>query len=123
MATQVNLELKNLLPALARTESANGTSVDLQGYVNPGRRQMKAYLDTGAVSGTTPTQDVKIQESADDSTFTDVSGATFAQQTTTGSEAIHFRTNKRYVRAVTAITGGTPSFTSGCYLLVEKRLT
>ena len=123
MATQVNLELKNLLPALTRTASANGTSVDLQGYVNPGRRQMKAYLNTGEVSGTTPTQDVKIQESADNTTFTDVSGATFAQQTTIGSEAIHFRTNKRYVRAVTAITGGTPSFTSGCYLLVEKRLT
>ena len=123
MATQVNLELKNLLPALTRTASANGTGVDLQGYVNPGRRQMKAYLDTGAVSGTTPTQDVKIQESADDSTFTDISGATFAQQMTTGSEAIHFRTNKRYVRAVPTIAGTSPSFTSGCYLLVEKRLT
>lgn len=40
MATQVNFNILNLLPALARTASANGSGVDLRGYVNPGGRQM-----------------------------------------------------------------------------------
>lgn len=114
-------DLKILFAALARTATANGTGVDLKGYINPGGREMKAFLDVGAVSGT-PTLDVKIQDSPDNSVFTDISGATFAQKTAVGSEAIHFRTNQRYVRAVATIGGGTPSLTFGCYVAAEKRL-
>ena len=123
MATQANLDIKILFPALARTATANGTGVDLQGYINAGGRQMKAFLDVGAVSGTTPTLDVKLQDSADNVTYADIAGATFAQATAATSQAIHFRTNKRYVRAVATIAGTTPSFTCSVYALAEKRLT
>lgn len=121
MATQSNFAVLELFSAAARTASANGTGVDLQGYVNPGGRQMKAYLNVGAASGTTPTLDVKIQESDDDSTYTDISGATFTQATAAITEEIHFRTSKRYVRAVATIGGTTPSFTFCVVLLAEKR--
>lgn len=117
-------QLQNLItftPA-ARTATANGTGVDLQGYINPGGRQMKAYLNVGTVSGTSPTLDVKMQESDDNSVFTDIAGATFAQKTAQGAEEIHFKTNKRYVRAAATIAGTTPSFTFDTTVLAEKRI-
>ncbi|TXH55825.1 MAG: hypothetical protein E6Q97_07990 [Desulfurellales bacterium] len=117
------LQLVNLFlftPA-ARTATANGTGVDLQGYTNPGGRQMKAILTNGTTSGTSPTLDVKLQDSDDNSTFADITGATFAQKTAAGNEEIQFRTNKRYVRAVATIGGTSPSFTFAVLLLVNKR--
>lgn len=122
MGMQQALKVLDLFRSDARTASGNGTSVDLQGYVNPGIDNMKAYLDVGTVSGTTPTLDVKIQESSDNVTFTDITGATFTQVTATGAnQEIHFVTSKRYVRAVATIGGTTPSFSFGVYLLAEQR--
>jgi hypothetical protein len=111
-----------LLAAKRRTASANGTGVDLQGYVNPGGREMKAYLNCGAISSGT-SLDVKIQESdASGSGYTDITGAAFTQLTTSpGDEEIHFRTNKRYVRAVGTLVG--TNYEYGVILLVENRLT
>jgi len=123
MATQSNFAVLELFPALARTATANGTGVDLQDYVNVGGRQMKAYLNVGAKSGTSPTLTVKMQDSTDNSTFTDISGATFTQATTTTTEEIHFQTTNRYVRAVATIGGSSPSFTFSTILLAEKRTT
>lgn len=122
MARQRSLEILELFPCATRTASANGAGVDLQGYVNPGGREMKAYINCGEASGTTPTLDVKLQESDDNATFSDIDGAAFSQLTGPGSEEIHFRTNKRYVRAVATIGGGTPSFTFGAFLVAEKRM-
>jgi len=51
------------------TASANGIAVDTQGF-----GEAVVLLDVGAVSGTTPTLNVKIQECAtSDGTYTDVS--------------------------------------------------
>lgn len=111
-----------LFTPAARTANANGTGVDLQGYTQPGGRQLKAILTNGTTSGTTPTLDVKLQDSDDNTTFTDITGATFAQKTAAGNEEIHFRTNKRYVRAVATIGGTSPSFTFAVLLLAQKRV-
>lgn len=121
--TQRQLDVVELLAPAARTASANGTGADLQGYVNPGGSEMKAFLSVGAASGTTPTLDVKLQDSDDDSTYADISGAAFAQKTATGSEAIHFQTKKRYVRAVATIAGTTPSFTFAVIAIAESRVS
>jgi hypothetical protein len=124
MPTQKNMSIKNLFRSDSRTATANGTGVDLQSTVHSGGRNMKAYLDVGTVSGTTPTLDVKIQDSPDNSVWTDITGAAFAQKTATGTtEEIHFMTNKRYVRAVATIGGTSPNFNFGCYLLVENRMS
>ena len=126
MATQQNLAILTLLGASARTTSVDGSAVDLQGYVNPGGRNIKAYLDVGAITTAGPLT-VKLQDS-DTTTaadFTDIGGAAFdgytVSQTTPLNQTLHFRTSKRYVRAVAGFTnGGGHSF--GVYLLAEKRV-
>lgn len=121
MATQANFKLVELLAAKQRSASATGSDVDLKGYINPGGRQMKAFLSVGAATGTSPTLDVKIQEADATATYTDITSASFTQLTTTGSGEIHFRTNKRYVRAIITLAGTSPVFDAGVVLLVEKR--
>lgn len=123
MSTQSNLKLVELVAASRKSASATGSDVDLKGYINPGGRQMKAFLSVTGVSGTSPTLDVKIQEADATSSYTDISGATFTQATTTTSEEIHFRTNKRYVRAIATLAGTSPVFDVATLLLVEKRTT
>ncbi len=106
------IKVLSLFDAAARTASANGSAVDLLGYVNPGVKDMLAYLNVGAVSGTTPTLDLKLQESDDGSTgWTDISGAVFTQATSATSETIKAKVFKRYIRAVATIAGTAPSFT------------
>ena len=91
------------------TADANGAGADLQGY----QGVLKIVLDSGAGGGTTPTLDVKIQDSADNSSFTDVVGKTFVQVTTIASLqslGIDTRAVRRYIRAVLTITGTSPTF-------------
>lgn len=102
--------LVNLLATAARTATANGTGVDVTDYEG----MAEVMLDSAAGTGTSPTQDVKLQDSADNSTFADITGATFTQVTTTASQqkiSVDLSKARRYVRAVTTIGGTTPSFT------------
>jgi hypothetical protein len=121
MATLSEFGALELLPAATRTASANGTGVDLQKYTNPGGRAMKAVLEVGTVTGTSPTLDVKMQQSDDNSTFADISGAAFAQVTAAGLSELHFQATKRYVRAVATIGGTSPSFPCAVVILAQKR--
>lgn len=101
---------ESLAPA-ARTASANGTSVDLQGYDG----DVLAVLDSAAGTGTSPTMDVKVQDSADNSAFADVTGLTFTQVINAVSLQtlrIDSRSVRRYIRLVATIGGTTPSFTA-----------
>lgn len=101
----------NLFPSAARTATANGTGVDLQQYSG----DVAVLLDSAAGTGTSPTLDVKLQDSADNSTFADISGATFTQVTSAAAAQEKIVINKdaarRYVRAVATIGGTSPSFT------------
>ena len=104
----------------AQTSTANGTGVDTKGYDNA-----MVTLEVGAVSGTSPTLDVKIQESDDNSTFSDVSGATFTQVTAANSsQKIRVAElnvpRKRYLRAVATIGGTSPSFTMAVNILLGR---
>jgi hypothetical protein len=100
------------------TATATGTGVDTQGYFDA-----VAVLEVGAVSGTTPTLNVKIQESDDNSSWADVSGATFTQVSASNSSQVLRLselnvTRKRYLRALGTIAGTTPSFAFGVQLLM-----
>lgn len=103
------------------TSTVNGSSVDTLGY-----NSAAFILEVGAVSGTSPTLDVKIQESADGSTgWTDVSGATFTQVTAANNSQILRvedlnNTRKRYLRAVATIAGTSPSFALACEALLGR---
>ncbi|MGA2332308.1 MAG: hypothetical protein ABSG75_11165 [Syntrophales bacterium] len=92
-----------------RTATGNGSGVDTLGYEG----KLKITLDIGTVTGTTPTLDVKIQDSADNSTFADLSPAVaFAQQNAAGINhlGLDIRTVRRYVRAVATLGGTSPNF-------------
>jgi hypothetical protein len=115
--------IQSLLAPAARTSSANGTGFDLQGS-NDAEGEAIIILDTAAGTGTSPTLNVKLQDSADNSAWADVTGATFSEVTGTASCAkITVNTNdvRRYVRAVATIAGTTPSFTCAVSMIYSKK--
>lgn len=128
MATQQNMAIKGLLIAQSATTTVTGTSVDLQGTINPGGRNIKVFLDAQGVLGTSASVTVKIQDSPNNTTFTDVTGAAFSAITTNLTSAgtgtsLHFVTNNRYVRAVATFTSNTTQAIIWAGLLVENSAT
>lgn len=102
----------------AVTSDTNGSGLD---FAN-GEISTNAILEVGAVSGTTPTLDVKLQESTDNSSWSDISGATFTQVTAANQrQAIRCLRSKRYVRAVADVGGTTPSFTMCVEIVAQKK--
>lgn len=101
------IEWGRQLTAGIRTDTAatNGTSIDTVASASFGGQ---AYLHVTDFSGTDVT--IKIQDSADNSSFTDVASFAFTQVTAEpASERIalgNTATIRRYVRAVTVTTGG-----------------
>lgn len=104
-----NTEYRNTLPPGTYTTTGNSTGIDISDMGD----DLLFVLDVGVVSGTTPTFDGKIQDSADNSNFADVTGATFPTLTT-GSQVklLPFDRNKlrRFVRFARTIGGTSPSF-------------
>src|SRR3954464_6438219 len=96
----------------AAPQPATSTVTGASGDLLAGDGRCFAVQQVGAVSGTAPTLDGKIQESSDGSTnWTDITGATLTQVTATGNyQAITFDRSKRYIRYVGTIAGTTPSF-------------
>ncbi|MFJ4624226.1 hypothetical protein [Streptomyces sp. NPDC088812] len=105
------IEWGRQLTAGVRTDTAatDGTGIDTAASASFGGQ---AYLQVFSFSGTDVT--VKIQDSADNATFADVTGFAFTQ--ITGGAPLAERialgntaTIRRYVRAVTTTTGGFTS--------------
>jgi hypothetical protein len=100
------------LTAGLRTDTAatNGTGVDTAASLAFGAQ---AYLQVTAFTGTDVT--VKIQDSADNVTFADVTGLAFTQVTaapfTQRLATSNTATIRRYIRAITVTTGGVTSVT------------
>ena len=95
-----------LVAAQRITTTTNGTGVDLQA-LDLANRQGIAVLSVGAVSSLT-SLDVKIQGSADNAAWSDLSPAVaFTQLTAVGNESIRFHnpSDHRYVRAVLTLSG------------------
>ena len=96
--------------ATARTASYSGTAFDTLDYDG----SAKVLIDVGAVTGTSPTCDLKLTESdTSGGTYTDISGATAAQITATALKEINFDVgaSKRFIKVAGTIAGTTPSFT------------
>lgn len=115
------VDLVTLFAVAARTSTANGTGADVLDYEG----KATVILGSAAGSGTSPTLDVKVQDSDDNSTFADIAGAVFTQVTGAGAsnQAIGVGLNaaRRYVRAVATIGGTSPSFSCGVWLLAKKK--
>lgn len=100
-----------LKTAGALTTTTNGDTVDVGG--GDAARPLTYALVCTAASGTSPTLDVKIQESADDSSWSDL--AAFPQLTGVGVKRVTVFSDKRYRRVVSTIAGTTPSFNFSVY--------
>lgn len=105
-----------------RTSSLDGTSIDLQAYEG-----VAAFvLNAGKASaGTTPTLNAKLQHSADDSTFADVTGGAFTEVTDAANSLQVLKLNvsdlKRYVKLVGTIAGSGATFDFGAEVLAVKK--
>ena len=100
--------VQSVAPA-AYAASVNGAGVDLRDFDGA-----MMVVDPGAVTDGTHTP--KMQESDDDSTYTDVAAAdmekTLAAIAASTVQRVGYKGNKRYVRAVVTVAGAT---TGGVY--------
>lgn len=102
----------------------NGTGQDVSQYEGIGL----VVLDGIIESGTTPTIDVKLQESDTvGGTYTDIPGAVFAQRTAAAAFNDSLKLNldgtKKFVRAVDVQGGTSPVATVGVVLIANKKYT
>lgn len=88
--------------------SNNGTGIDCRGYTRA------AFVVLRNPSGAATTSDVKLQESTDNSSFSDVSGGTLTQITTGDANdgktqilEVDLRKRSRYLRLVHTGAGGS----------------
>lgn len=108
------------------TAAANGTGVDLQGY-----DKAAVVFHAGAIGGTTPSFTFAVQESDDNTTFTDVAAAdlqgTAPVVTTTnaGVTVVGYLGSKRYIRPIAkTVTGTTPTLlASACVVASDAALS
>ena len=114
-----------LVPMADITASADGTGIDVTDYVG----SIAVVLSAKNVAGTSPTLIVKLQDSADNSTFADITGAVFTTVTAAGTKAstlqkinVNIDGAAKYIRAVQTI-GGTdaPEFLLSCTGLGVKQ--
>ena len=113
----------SLLDPAARIATVNGSAADILDYES----FAAAILQSAAGTGTTPTLDVKLQDSADGSTgWADITGAAFAQVTNVAASAQVLKFNasavRRYIRAVATVGGTTPSFMCAVSFVGKKQI-
>ena len=102
----MDANLKLLASATKTSSVTNATGVDFDGR---DLQPLVYRLSVTVVSGTSPTLDVKIQESDDNSSWRDF--AAFKQMTAVGIELVTAKSDARYRRYYATLAGTTPSFT------------
>ena len=104
--TRRTMTVLSFAPNDVVTATGNETGVDLQDYEG----DITLILDAEA-GGSGVTYAVKVQDSSDNSTFTDVSGAAFtttdANSALVESLVVNTDEIKRYARVVITVAGGT----------------
>lgn len=122
VANGYGVEWAELLTAGKRTDTTatNGASIDGTAATSFG---FQAYLQVFSMAGTDVT--VKLQDSADNVSFADVASGAFTAITTTTPQTQRIAvggtaTLRRYVRAVTATTGGFTSLVFAAAVVRNK---
>lgn len=110
--------LASLVPA-TRTASANGTGVDTLGYNEGVAVILAGDID---LANADETYAFKVQESDDNSSFSDVSGATTTVTADNDVKLIRLTdlntSKKRYLRVVATLGGTTPSWPGSAVILL-----
>ena len=124
MSTQIGdfknqvLTAASVYPATVN-DTNSGTSVDM---IDADDR-CAAFQIVGAVTGTSPTLAGKIQESADNASWSDVTGAAFTTVTASSNvQVIVFDRTKRYLRHSRTAGGTSPTFIL-CALIGQQKKT
>lgn len=107
---------QSIPPAGYFKQTVNGASVEVIGT------QAMMVLDAGTVNAAAPVT-VKLQESADNTTWTDVVGGALAQVTPDNDNAVYelaYTGALRYVRAVATVGGGVSEVTSYFSVSIAK---
>ena len=112
----------DILPNDVLASTANGSGVDLQGYEGDA-----AFIFSAEAGGSGVTYAMKIQESADNSSWSDATGGGF---TTTSANtaaveqiALNISALKRYVRAASTVAGGTGAGAVNVTAYASKKYT
>jgi fluoride ion exporter CrcB/FEX len=99
-----NLEVKTSLAPKTRTASENGTGVDLQGF-----EAALVVIHAGTITDGTHTP--KLQESDDNSTWSDVGSSdllgSFSNISSNSIQTVGYIGSKRYIRVVATVSGAT----------------
>ena len=115
------LQLFSCVATAAVTSTATSAAIDLKEYDG----DVSLILTSAACTGSSPTLDVKVQDSdASGGTYGDLSGAAFTQVTDSASmQVITFSKDeaKRYIKIVQTVGGSTPSFTFSINGLALKK--
>lgn len=104
----------------SKSATYTSTGFDLQGYEG----EIVVTQHIGAVGGTSPTWDGKIQDSADNSSFADVTGATLTQVTASNNVQglkLDARNLRRYIRLVVTAGGTSPTAIIGATVTGIKK--
>ena len=119
--TLEKLEIFSCVATAAVTSTATSAAIDLKEYDG----DVSLILTSAAGTGSSPTLDVKVQDSdASGGTYGDLSGAAFTQVTGSASmQVITFSKDeaKRYIKIVQTVGGSTPSFTFSINGLALKK--
>ena len=115
------LQLFSCVATAAVTSTATSAAIDLKEYDG----DVSLILTSAAGTGSSPTLDVKVQDSDESGgTYGDLSGAAFTQVTDSASmQVITFSKDeaKRYIKIVQTVGGSTPSFTFNINALALKK--
>lgn len=104
----------NVLTLSGASATTNSGAVAGQGQA----AYVLGLVQVSAITGTSPTLVVKMQESSDNSSWTDITGATTATINAAGSAVFFGQPAKGYVRFVATIGGTGPSVTANIAAIV-----
>ena len=121
---QQNLEKLEISAAVASASvsaTATSSAIDLKDFDG----DVLLVLNCAAGTGSSPTLDVKVQDSDETGgTYGDLSGATFTQVTTSASlQTLEVNKDecKRFIKVVQTVGGSSPVFVYGISLVGAKK--
>ena len=121
---QQNLEKLDVTAAVASasaTATATSSAIDLKEFDG----DVILVLNCAAGTGSSPTLDIKVQDSDETGgTYGDLSGAAFTQVTTSASlQTLEVNKDecKRFIKIVQTVGGSSPVFVYGISLIATKK--
>ena len=121
---QLNLEKLDITAAVASasvTATATSSAIDLKEFDG----DVLLVLNCAAGTGSSPTLDIKVQDSDETGgTYGDLSGATFTQVTDSASvQTLEVNKDecKRFIKIVQTVGGSSPVFVYGVSLIAAKK--